>query len=357
MLCAAILVVYPGLNCKCARCRTFVSERAKLFSGRSFALFPLHMIPMLRLSRPATFRYSLRNELHVATDLASLFHRWREVLSFRPSLALVFIVGGSTSAALATPDGTSHWLNNDLGREEIVLPGFSPVRTSGHRVELGGHRSYDSSDHLLPTVISSQGEELVNSMELVVVVSGAERTAHAVAQVISSVDHHAELRAISATIPGVAVECRIAGGIRRCDGRGCRNFLSDKSRFRPARSRFTVPRRQGMKTMAFDPATMYNFRPFFIPDCYRGSYKSTLGFVYGDASFWWFDDDLDRSLLGDSPVTTVRCDGPALRVSQPLLARSRRLDTALIPFRVSRHPSARSVRLISRRSLYQPERA
>ena len=60
------------------------------------------------------------------TDLASLFSRWREVLSFRPSLALVFIVGGSTSAALATPDGTSHWLNNDLGREEIVLPASRP---------------------------------------------------------------------------------------------------------------------------------------------------------------------------------------------------------------------------------------
>jgi hypothetical protein len=260
------------------------------------------------------------------THLASLYRRCREVLSCSPSLALV---SGSTSAALDTPDGTPHWLNNDLGREEIVLPGFSPVRISGHRVELGGHRSYEWSNDLLPTAISSQGEELVNSMELVVVVNGAEHAAHAVAQVISSVDHHAELRAISAAIPGVSVDVRSRveyDGVTVVD---VEISSATKAVLDRLDLRFTVPRRQGMKTMAFDPATMYNFRPFFIPDCYRGSYKSTLGFVYGNASFWWFDDDLDRSLLGDSPVTTVRCDGPALRVSQPLLARSRRLDAAL----------------------------
>jgi hypothetical protein len=262
-------------------------------------------------------------------DLKYIFCRGMRVLSRSTSLALVFIVGGSISGALAAADKTPAWLNNDLGRDEIVLPGFAPVRTSGDRVELGGQRSYEWSNDLLPTAISSQGDEIVSFMELVATIGGAEHAVHSVARVISSVDHHAELRGASTVMPGVTVDVRSRveyDGVTVVD---VEISSASKAVLDRLDLRFTVARREGIKIMAFDPATMYNYRPFFVPECYVGSYKSALGFVYSNASFWWFDDDLDKSLLGDSPVTTMRCDGSALRVSQPLLARSRRLDTAL----------------------------
>jgi hypothetical protein len=246
-------------------------------------------------------------------------------------LAAGVLACGCLSGALAAEAPAPAWLNNDLGREEIVLPGFSPVRTVDHRVELGGKRTYDWSDRLLPVEISSQGRVLVAHMELVARVRGSDRAVQAATRMARSVDHHAELQGTSATVPDVAVEVR-----SRVEFDGMAIVDVTVSSVRGAaldglELRFTVPRDPDMKVLAFDPATIYYqwVRSQFVPECYRGPYKNVLGFAYGNASFWWLADDLDRSVLGDAPITSIRCDGNLLRVSQPLLATPRRVDSPL----------------------------
>src|SRR5271168_21038 len=83
----------------------------------------------------------------------------RKVIVLAVTLALALTVNGRGAGILAAVSGTPDWGNNKLGREEIVLPGFSPVRSAGSRIELGGQRSYDWSNSLLPSLIRSQGVE------------------------------------------------------------------------------------------------------------------------------------------------------------------------------------------------------
>jgi hypothetical protein len=263
------------------------------------------------------------------TVVGPSYKHQRKVIILAVALGLALTVNGRGAGNLAAVAGTLDWANNKLGREEVVLPGFSPVRSSGSRIELGGQRSYDWSNNLLPSLIRSQGVELAKSMELVALVGNAEYTLQGLAQVVSSVDHHAELHGVSHSAPGITikVQSRVEyDGVTIVDieASSASNAILERLDLR-----FTVPRREGVKIMAFDPATMYNFRPFFLSDCYEGSYKSVLGVVYTDSSFWWFNDDLDRSLLGNSPVTVIHCGAGALRVSQPLMVKNPRHGSTL----------------------------
>jgi hypothetical protein len=233
------------------------------------------------------------------------------------------------AGALAAPAGPAPSADNDLGRSEIVLPGFSPVEAAGTRIELGGRRVYDWAYDPLPRTISAQGREVARSLEIVATVGGQERVLQGGARLTGSVAHHAELRATSTTVTGITVDVS-----SRVEYDGVTVVDVDVSSPRgltldALAVQFTVPRRPEMKLMAFDPASMYNFRPYFFPECYSGDYKSVLGFVYGHASFWWFADELDQGLLGARPDTAVECSGTVLRVTQPLLTRARRLDRPL----------------------------
>lgn len=64
------------------------------------------------------------------------------------------------------------WLGNDLGTARVVLPPFTPMRYHAGALEVWGRRmSFDES--LLPTSITSQGEELLaRPMALVATVGG-----------------------------------------------------------------------------------------------------------------------------------------------------------------------------------------
>ncbi|MEO7387505.1 MAG: glycoside hydrolase domain-containing protein [Gammaproteobacteria bacterium] len=223
--------------------------------------------------------------------------------------------------------GELAWLDSQLGREEVVLPGFAPVRVSGTRIELGAARIYDWSGGALPVAIDSGRQRVLDSMELVAVVGGVATTVRATPQVVVGVDHHAEIQADSTSIPGVAIKVHTRveyDGVAVVDvdlAPGGAVTLDSLT------VRMTVPRNRDMKAMGFDPATVYSFQPDFVPECYRGPYKNAIGFAYPAASFWWFADVMDKAALGADPQTIFECAGDSIRVTQPLVAKRQRLNS------------------------------
>jgi hypothetical protein len=211
---------------------------------------------------------------------------------------------------------------NALGREEIVLPGFAPLVQVGTRLELGAGRTYDWGAHSLPGTITAGGRPLVSNLALVARVAGREITISSPPQLVSSTPHHVEIASTTA-LPGgvtVAVTSRIEyDGVAIVD---LEVSSVTGSTLEGLEVRYSLPRRAGMRLMSFEPASMYNYRPFLGPECYDGAYRSVLGFVFDEASFWWFTDDPDASLLGGRGRTSVRCAAGSLAVRQPLIAGS-----------------------------------
>lgn len=253
---------------------------------------------------------------------------WRRCrCGFVLSLLLATLTRVTLAAAAAPP-----WLGNELGRGGGLLPGFEPVAVREGQISLGGPREYDWSGTTLPVAISSRGMVLVDRMQLVARITGRETVISVPMTLRSSAPDHVDLSGSASVSGGAMFSIRIRVDY---DGLAMTDVVvsgQTGSVLQSLEVRFSLPVNEDLQVMAFDPATMYNYRPFFIGSCYEGPYRSVLGFNYANASFWWFADELDRDSLGEKPETRLGCANGKVQVRQPLLATARKIGAGL-PFR------------------------
>jgi hypothetical protein len=225
-------------------------------------------------------------------------------------------------AAMAYADPpTASWHDNQLGRIPIILPGFSPLRMQGERLEMGVGRSYEWRDGLLPTRITSRGQSLIDAFSLVVHVKNRAYPLHSsTLTVTESTSDHAVLRA-TALVPGIAnilarIHVEYDGlavvdlelqpiGTLRLDG------LDVVAK---------AVRTRDLRLLAFSAETIYEYRKQIVfPACSDLPYKSVIGFTDTDRSFWVLTDE--PMLIPDSVRYRTRlvCDDDSVQLRQPLL--------------------------------------
>ena len=81
----------------------------------------------------------------------------------------------ASTGLVQSTSGFPEWWDNDLGLDDVVLPGFSPVSVVGTVVELS-ERVYAWKDSFLPQRIESRGALLVRSMRLMLESNGVLRS-------------------------------------------------------------------------------------------------------------------------------------------------------------------------------------
>jgi hypothetical protein len=229
----------------------------------------------------------------------------------------------------AVAAGEPAWFSSNIGRAEIVLPGFSPIQETAGRIALGANRTYDWQRATLPREVRVAGNRLVGPMQLLVRSNGKLFEPEIPLRVLARTDHHVELEGRGVITGGLELGLRA-----RVEYDGV--AVVDVAVTSPSRAvleglyiQFAVAREAGIRVMGFEPRSMYNYRPYFTPECYRGAYRSALGFVQPESSFWWFTDEMSPALLGEAPVTEIRCSPRTLDVRQPLVARAQRIDAPL----------------------------
>lgn len=83
--------------------------------------------------------------------------------------ALVCSIASADESPTHTP---REWLGNDLGREEVVLPGYEPLVVSNTQINLSSERHYEWRNSYLPQTITARNTPLISTMRLVIKQNG-----------------------------------------------------------------------------------------------------------------------------------------------------------------------------------------
>ena len=214
----------------------------------------------------------------------------------------------------------SVWLN-DLGKAAIVLPGFAPLAVSGRSVVLGAGRTYVWSQGFLPAVIAARGRVVAGPLEIITREGGIERVIQANTFTITHQSgHDVEIASSGFINPRLSLDVAVR---TEYDGVAIVDVTvtpSAATTLEGLELRMPVVRNADTQVLAFEPNTIFGYPTGLLSSpCYAGSYRSAVGFVGGDTSFWWFADELDRQALGNQPVTTIECQTGSFYLRQPLI--------------------------------------
>lgn len=218
--------------------------------------------------------------------------------------------------------------------DPLILPGFQPLSTDGAGIHLGVGRRYDWGGQLLPAAIESRGLAIAGSMQLVVRSDGAEVPIVVTGnQVIHSGGDKVEIRATGTAAGALQIETRT---VVEYDGMGVVDVVLvpkqpvaiDQIDFR-----VSVMRSPEQQVLGFSSANIYwPGREKFLEPCYRGAYKSVIGFVGRQSSFWWLADQSDGWAAAAQPSTEIQCTQTELQLKQPIVIGARLL-TAPVHYR------------------------
>ena len=251
------------------------------------------------------------------------------MLAVTPGDRILSLLGGVLACVVicavpqvrAVPLTAASVWRNDLGKDEIVLPGFAPLTVSGRSVILGGGRAYVWSQGLLPAVVWARGRVVAGPLEIVTREGGIERTIQAdTFNITHQSGHDVEMASSGYINSRLSLEVLIR---TEYDGVAVVDVTVTPSAPTVLESlevRMPVVGNADTQVLAFEPNNIFGFPNGLLPSpCYAGSYRNAVGFVSGDTSFWWFADEIDRQALGDQPVTTIECQPGSLHLRQPLI--------------------------------------
>jgi hypothetical protein len=238
-------------------------------------------------------------------------------------IAFTIILCGVTSAWSQTNKVSSlEWLDNDIGKDKIVLPGFTPITVSNKTVKLGAGREYIWDDSYLPVFISSRGRPLAKDMELVVRIDGNDILI--VPQSIEIENHGGHdvvviAKGIIESFGEITVNSHVEyDGFVRVEL--SLHPVNQKVNIESIYYRSVVNTLPSTKLAAYKLANIRQWgRPSVFDTSYSGDFLSTIGIVDGDTGFWWFVDR--EPLAGQSQLlrTKLSPNENELAIQQPLL--------------------------------------
>ena len=248
-------------------------------------------------------------------------------LSYRLFYPLPLIVALlSTALHAASPEPPVVWKNNAIGRDEIVLPQFDPIRTDGLSIVLDGVRSYEwNEDGLLPARIRHAGNSVAQGMFLRVKVDGElqELIADSPPQIVNVGGHHANV--VASSVIGKGVSVRVSTRVEY-DGVAMVSIelqASPQARLEYLDLTLVVDAPQSARLLRFDAKTIRKRKKRFVfPIDYQGGFSNAFGIATGEHSFWFFADDARNWVFDESPALTIeRTEPDTAVIRQVLIAR------------------------------------
>lgn len=247
--------------------------------------------------------------------------------SFYVFVAALALALGVFVARRGQAEQAEEWSGNRVGQDEIVLPGFDPIRTEGTTVRPGG-RSYVWEKSFLPIRVDSLGKHLTGPIRLVARTGSVSRDLLATdVRLVETSDHHAIVRASGEPIPGLRLrtETRV-----EYDGVAMVELVIEPD---------TAVELDGLDLVVDVDANRYTQMQSFaateirgrhrrprVEPPYRGDFLNAVGLADGERSFWWFADDAKGWIWNGDTVTEVEPRGDVVRIRQRLIGAAHRLS-------------------------------
>lgn len=266
------------------------------------------------------FNIKSSGELHQMINvIASVLHDYilHKGRSLIPAAGMCFMA--MSAYAIESPP----WWGNNIGKDEIVLPGFEGVRTEGNTVILGEARKYVWGQGVVPDRMLSRNEQYVTGNKLIVVINGRKHELEAKQiEVVQTSPHHVIVNATTIVEDSleVGVTTRIEYDgmafvevklkpLKKVNISELSNFTEVKSNTWTKMQAYRlndVHKRQ--KQVVFEPA-------------YKGALLSVLSIVDGSRSFWWFVDNTS-GWVGKGDITEVVNSDGKVKITQKFINRN-----------------------------------
>ncbi len=227
-----------------------------------------------------------------------------------PSLAFILCLALLSMLESGTP----------LYADELVLPGFAPLRTSGTSVTLGGGRTYAWDQSYVPLTMTADGRPFATALSLMVTVNGRETELRP--SDVTVLEQSAAAMTIRARGTLAAAQIDVTTRVEY-DGLAMgRLTITTESPLAidALEFRVTIAANANTRLMRWDiPTYRKHIRqfPLSAPQ-YTGTFQQVLGLTDGSRSFWWFTDDANRWLSQSSNSTSVEPRGEQVTVRQRL---------------------------------------
>ena len=232
-------------------------------------------------------------------------------------------------ASYSYAENSPPWWGNDIGKEQIVLPGFTPLVVDGQTVKLGMGRTYTWDDSFVPRRMSARNQPLVADSRLVISIDGSPRNiSNKQIQIIEHTDHHVIVK-VTGSVEGL-LDINVVSRIEY-DGLVMINVQllpMNKSVHVDRLYYFSeVVRNEWTKLLAFKPdkAHRRQKKVVFDPN-YDGEFLNAVGLTDGQRSFWWFVDHADGWNMAFNKATKFIQHEESIHFQQNIIDRPTKLE-------------------------------
>lgn len=232
-------------------------------------------------------------------------------------VALYFISFNVFSAQPSYPE----WWGNDLGKEEVVLPGYAPLRVDNTTILLSSGRQYKWEDSYLPVKLISKNQSLVSNAYIEVLINGkTAKIRPDNVEVVEANEHHVIIKSsgqINDTTE-LIVTTRV-----EYDGVAMAELLiktTEPVDISQLHLVFEVQGNPWTKMLAFSPGEIgeRTNRVVYEPE-YSGEYLSALALSDGQKSFWLFQDNAEGWHTDGKDMLAVKPKGGVVEIRNKLI--------------------------------------
>lgn len=239
------------------------------------------------------------------------------------SILLFVILFFRVEYLMADTSLDSEWLNNKIGMESIVLPGFETISVDDKSLGLSAGREYRWVDQILPSEIKAKNLDFVIDNFISVKVDGVyKRIKLGLFEVVDDSGDSVKVKAVSEVFNDVEVVVFFEveyDGLVMADLRI--KPLKGKAEIDRLSLNFNIKGNDWTRMMLFDEKSIVDrYDNIAREPVYHGAFKNAIALTDGDKSFWLFQDNA-KGWLGDiNNVLHVDKYGSTINVQQSLIS-------------------------------------
>lgn len=221
------------------------------------------------------------------------------------------------------PSEMPKWWQNELGIEDVVLPGYQPIRVKDQTLELYA-RQYAWGTSYLPIQTTGRGQSLTGPMILTLKSQGLELSlTPATVQIKENGGHHVVVVSKGTVLDGLQIEVTT-----RVEYDGLAMVTVQITPLAPVSIEgldynVDIARSQWTETLGFtaEGIRRQKNRHDVLQLPYRGDFINVLDFADGERSFWWFADNAKGWIWNSrETVTEVIESDHSIKLRQRLIS-------------------------------------
>ena len=213
------------------------------------------------------------------------------------------------------------WWGNDIGKEQVVLPGYDPIHVVRNKIILGAGKEYSLGQGIVFGSMDSRNNSFVLGDLLLVTINGKSYKVKADSYNFTAVtQHHTNIEIFAKVENLLKVKLLV-----RVEYDGVVMIDLIITPIKPVEvSELTykvdIKSNEWTKMLAFKPDTAHVRQKKVVFDpSYKGEFLNAVSIVDGDRSFWWFADNADGWIGPLDEVTEVVEKNDIITLTQKLI--------------------------------------